>query len=455
MNTLPGGTTATNEAKLLAPFEEYMFWDDTPDYPMSLFLRVQLQGDFNLDDFRAACNAVALRQIRLVSTVSDSNGKLRWTPASNPVVELLCETFDRHPSGESERVDRLGDAQHLDLRRRPGLRIVATNLSDDRLEHDAKTRVLFQFHHSCCDGMGAVQYVHEVLSEYAHRQSLGTQPAGRPDKPAQSENDRARARHPKARHPKLNILERIPSLFFGLLRLSDFLRRKPSVLATCHDKAAMGSGIVTRELDNSASARYFQTAKQQGVTVNDLLVRDLFHAVRSHFSVAHHENVRLLLPINLRSASVDQEVKNNVGMIFVDRKHEPTESDRFLHGISREMQRVKRWQLGQTSLRTLRFARYLPGGIRTFLRSRDCWATAVLSNLGLPFGETSLPRDTSDHIVAGGVTVERIEFVPPIRENTRIALGVITYANRLQLTLHYDASYVTRDAATRVLQAIP
>jgi hypothetical protein len=141
-----------------------------------------------------------------------------------------------------------------------------------------------------------------------------------------------------------------------------------------------------------------------------------------------------------------QPIANRVGMIFVDRRLRQLQGPQLLQGLAKEMLRVKRWRLGQTSAKLLWVARFLPGGIQNFLVSRACWATAVLSNLGQPFGSRDAPP-----IKFGASVVENVFFVTPIRDKTSVAMGVVTFGGRLNLTLHYDPSVISLSHAEKLL----
>ena len=80
------------------------------------------------------------------------------------------------------------------------------------------------------------------------------------------------------------------------------------------------------------------------------------------------------------------------------------------------------------------------------LGSDRCLATAVLSNLGPQLGELPVPYRHGRACI-GGLQLEQVELLPPVRRHTRAALGVVTYAGELTLSLHYDAACLNSEAA--------
>ena len=62
--------------------------------------------------------------------------------------------------GQGVRAGRLPHATAMDLFRQTGLRIWV-------LPADAATGVVLQFHHACCDGVGALRFISDLFAAYA------------------------------------------------------------------------------------------------------------------------------------------------------------------------------------------------------------------------------------------------------------------------------------------------
>ncbi len=98
---------------------------------------------------------------------------------------------------------------------------------------------------------------------------------------------------------------------------------------------------------------------------------------------------------------------------------------------------IKRFRLGLIFVWVTKWLCRCPPVMRRMLAGRRCMSTAVLSNLGVQLDETPLPRRRG-RIMAGNVMLAQIEFFPPVRPFTRVAVGAVTYAGELNIAVHYD-----------------
>jgi hypothetical protein len=103
-----------------------------------------------------------LLQARIQGDAGDRTRNLFWVDSTpgRPVLVWQSDSFDL-PSDERTPIN---------LAREPGLRIWL---------HEAaqSTEILAQFHHSCCDGLGAMQFLRTLLEFYDGRSEEGP-PAG-------------------------------------------------------------------------------------------------------------------------------------------------------------------------------------------------------------------------------------------------------------------------------------
>ena len=77
-------------------------------------------------------------------------------------------------------------------------------------------------------------------------------------------------------------------------------------------------------------------------------------------------------------------------------------------------------------------------------------ATSVLTNLGRPFANSLLPRQDGK-IVAGDIVLEAVEGVVPLRPHTCAGFALTTYADQLNIVLHYDLRVLTQNQAEDLL----
>jgi hypothetical protein len=343
----------------------------------------------------------------------------------------------------------------IDLFLGPGLRVSARQL-------DRETELVLQFHHSCCDAIGALRFVEDLLVAYTA--AIGDFAKPTPFRPIDDQRllDRARV----GMTPK-KLLGMVHKQAVGLLGTRQFLMRRPVPIQPITMESATAAlpgdfpSAHAHHFSESETAGLMATAREAGTTVNDLLCRDLFLALGDFRAKRElgdgSEWLRLSIPMNLRHRD-DQQMSaaNVVSMVFLDRRPPDfADGQALLRGIGREMRSIKKNQLGLTFPLALRFTRCLPGAIgrlRRMSKQQVCRVTTVLSNLGQPLRDVPLSR-RDEKIVAGGMILERLEFLPPVRPYTMAALGASTYANRLQIALHFDARCLTTVDAEALLHA--
>src|SRR5262249_6640383 len=133
----------------------------------------------------------------------------------------------------------------------------------------AGTEVLLQFHHCCCDGVGAVRLIETLMTAYAAPAEPGV--AG-PD----TRLYRARSRCP------LGAWESARTAPNDLWRISQFLRTNVRPLAGSRFPGAADSrglpppDLISHTLEVPESEHVCSLARRANATVNDLLLRDLF-----------------------------------------------------------------------------------------------------------------------------------------------------------------------------------
>lgn len=433
----------------LVPFEEYMLIDDRPTHPMSFFFKLAFCGTCDPTALDAALQ-VALRWHPLLAAIVTQPGKNRFewsaTEPQHRAVQWVPDDPNESPI----------PATAFDLFREPGLRVLGRS-------RESATGLQFQFHHSCCDAIGALRFVEDLLVAYAAAIDGDANLAKFRSIDEHRLRDRGRF---ELTRWKLVRMARKQAV--GLLGAGQFLMRqpvpvKPIVAGLANAKLPnVFPAAQTHEFSEAETAGLFATARELKTTVNNVLIRDLFLALgdfRLRRQLGHDRDwLRLSIPMNLRSGSDEtQSAANVVSMIFLDRRpHEFSDRKTLLAGIDAEMNLIKRNQLGFTFPLSLRFTRSLPGAIsrmRRMSKKEVCRGTAVLSNLVRPFTDAPLPR-RDGRLVAGGLTLERIEFLPPVRPHTLAAFGVLTYAERLNVALHFDPRGLTEQDASELLRNV-
>lgn len=429
----------------LVAFEHYMLADDRLAYPMTFFFRLNFTGRFDRGRFQEALRAALLGHPLLHahvrgSAAGDTSG-LAWMDASAPDLLVSWNTKDSpvlFPEG-----------LRIDLQRETGIRVWAR-------EGRETTCLLLQFHHSCSDGIGATHFIESLLTAYAG--APGSCPRHSSNVSSGRSIFRARGRL------GLNFLEIGRRLRSEIPRIVSFFLTTPLPVAgrssAKPDASALtpSPGLLSHSFGAAEFDQICSTAKQKGVTVNDLLLRDLFVTLdswnRLHAPGHYAGSLRISIPMNLRSsADMSMSAVNAMSMVFLDRHSSRiAEPETLLNGIRTETRAMKQGRWGLTLLWMLRFVGTFPGGLKAILGSIRCMNSSVLSNLGTVFADSPL-RGPSDRIVTNDVTLESVEFFPPVRPLTHAAFGVASYGKQLVVGLNYDRLTLTSKDAHDLLGA--
>lgn len=422
----------------LSPYESYILADDRPTSPMTYFARLRFTGKIERGAIECALATALARHPLLTAVVDRSGRRPMWMPA---VQRPAIEWRPLPPAGA------MPACQWIDLSQEPGLRVSV-------LEGDADDELWMQFHHACCDGVGALRFIEDVLVAYALEQGAGTARTVLdeldPDLLAQRAGFALTAG---------KLLRMLPQQAVGLLGARQFLMRRPVPL-TPHDPptapVTQFPSAATHTCDASETDAYQDAARAADVTINDLLLRDLFLAVaefRSARGIGGADDwLRLSVPMNLRSVG-DRRLSaaNVVSLVFPERQSaDLADPDALLRSIVEEMRLIKRKQLGLTFVLSLRACDALPGGVGRMVKADRCAATTVLSNVGLPLAKAPLPR-RDGRLVAGNLTLEAMDLMTLVRPLTCIAFVVFRYAGRLNITAHWDQRVLSADDANDLM----
>ena len=162
----------------LSTFERYMLLDDRPDYPMVFVVQLKLSGEIRRPAFESSFEEALSRHPLLCA--------LLRRPARSGPEWMLAE--DQRPAVDW---DVLGAAigsprgERIDLGSEVGLRVWVR-------QGDGAAEVTLQFHHACCDGIGALRFIGHLLAAYGTRTaSADRRPTLHPCDPASLVRPRA------------------------------------------------------------------------------------------------------------------------------------------------------------------------------------------------------------------------------------------------------------------------
>jgi NRPS condensation-like uncharacterized protein len=425
----------------LAPFERLFLSDESPSYPMQFFYRLRFLGQLQRYTLDKALHT-ALARHPLLTAVVQENRNPHWAACSDPMpaVEWLAQ----------EPAPPFPPARPIDIRKRPGLQVVAVVGSN-------RSDLILQFHHAACDGVGAFDFATDLLTAYANA-AAGTS---------------------RYRFKPLDI-ERLGSrgawaldgwqLFRWSMRQTEswrslwrFFRRRPAALlphrAFLDDAAPPPTfpEACVHHFDRDESAALARLAHGSETTLNGLLVRDLFLALgqwRRRHNLPADDWLRLMIPINMRTAA-DRRLPaaNKVSMFFLDHcSSEEPDAAALLARINGVLANIKddhfglAWPLGLRVLDNVLSRQWA----HARLSRRRCLYSTLLTNLGPVLAASPLPRDDR-RLVVGDMILDEVEFVPITRPLQCLGFAVSTYAGKMTVGMRYDSRVVMPEQAREVL----
>jgi len=435
----------------LTPFERYYLSDDSRQYPTTFPVELRISGPLERAPFLRAIEQAVERHPLLGALVEKSGLNPIWIagPREPACVDWSdCSAPIAHSHGE-----------YIDLTVERGMRVwVRAN--------DEAARVVFQFHHSCCDGLASTQFLDDVLVLYASAVTDSSQVPALAPVNVERLRDRAAVDLSGAQPGFRAFVRDIMITLYVWARI--LFRRVAIVAAPLHsalpraagqpaDERSSVSEILSFEqhqLTPAEAEAYRQAALRHSVAPNDLMIRDLILAIddwNRRQRAASRAACRVNVPVNVRGREgADIPASNRLGFGFVTiSPRELGNREKLLQAVHSQTEQIKQWKLALYFLGGLGLATVFPGAVPASLRWKKSFATVVLSNIGRLMAHSRLPR-SEDRLVCGNVILEHITGAPPIRRNTRAALIVGEYGGATTISLRCE-SRLFSPADTRAL----
>ncbi len=431
-------------------FEYYMWRDGRPRHPMSFFIRLGCSGTFDREAFQAALMDAIRRHPLLRSRWEVGKGRCRWVASPDPT--SFCDI-----DGEDAPM-LLPGSEEIDLQNENGLRVWVRIAAE-------RTCICLQFHHACCDGVGANQFIEDLLISYDHR--ARAREGVPPLRPLDEKRLRLRARFGLSWWKRLlRILIDTWGVVVGCIM---FFVPRPLPVASPEEPSLGESDLMVVPVPLSVRlppanlSRLLAAARQRRVTLYELLLRDLFLTFRDwneHYAPGlHRRMLRIMVPMDLRVADdVRTPAANIVGMVNIDRYLHwriYRNPDVLLRSIKLELRYLRLFRFGITFVRVTQLlnivGRIIPRIQNLFYEMERCIVTAGLSNSGRVFGNTPLTQPDGK-MAAGDLVVESVEGAPPHRAHSGLCYSIYTYAGELSITMNYDRRRFTGEDARELLQ---
>lgn len=421
-----------------------MLADDRPAHPMQFFCRLWFAGAIDRHRFMGAASEAINRHRLLNATVARIGRCWCWVPSDK--VEPELNWFATEP------LDTMPAARWIDLESSPGLRITVR-------QGQSRADVVFHFHHACCDGTGAMQYIHDLLVLYSN---ANQHEARKVTLDALDEQKLlSRETFGLSRWDRLKLTRK---QLVGVAGIRQFFSRSPQPLVPHEvepDQSELPPAyptVLVHEFDQQQTTSIKQRAMEIGVSMNDLLVGSLFLAITSWRSENRlgdeRDWLRMSVPVSMRQfGSESIPAANFVSMIFLDRRGLDCEQpEELVRGIRDEMDLIKRNQLGFTFPLTLQAFKLLTGGVKRAINAKTCSASGLVTNVGTILARSPLPRHEGK-LMINGLLLDRVEIGAPNRPYQCVAFSLLIYGGRLALCTQYDSRVLDKAQASGLLGA--
>lgn len=418
----------------LAAFEQYMLLDDDPRYPPTFFIQLQLKGRLDRPSLVEAYEEALRRHPLLCCRVERRMGRYYWvwTPESGAAAELNPDVWRASKPW----------MQPINLFDETGVRAWG-EIGDSGAE------ITLQFHHACCDGIGASQFLEDIAVYYARLTTVdGPLPELRFLRPEAllTRADVASRRVgwlPGSLPRRLAVMLR-DSVDFLFLERKEYLKAIPEADS---QKQCDEFNLQSEYLDRATTRRLRNIASRANVTLNDILTRDLMETLEEwnrESGGAHRRRlISLVIPTSLRGPDDDQlPAANVVGYAFpVRTRMEMRDSRRLLTDLGEEMREFLAAQYGWLFVQGLMITQRIPflmSVSRLMLRNR-CMGMAVLSHMGNRLNSISTRLNSvGNEIRVGNMILGEIRCVPPLRHGTHAAAATYIIGGRLMVNLRCD-----------------
>jgi len=420
--------------------ERYHLCDDTDQNPNVIGCELTVSGEVDPDIATLALRDTARRHPLICARLKD--GKHWVYDLATDIERLAWHGIAEDPQEDLRRIDPIDQfaARFLMLRR------------------DNLTVLSFRTHHALMDGGGGLQLVADWLATY-HRISSGTtKPASRKTNPEilpQRNNLRLLNRR---------FLSKLWIQPIAMLGATKFLFRRVSGIDAGSDSTADNLPpndfhVITQTISSESVAELRAAANSTEATVNDLILRAVFLSLHEFRQLQENhqpdEWLRLVIPISIRDfADRRLPAANRATLVQLDRTDRDfADPAGLLWGINYELGNIRNWNLEKTFLLVMRCLSVIPGFLSRSAKKDVCRATSVVTNLGAPFERLKLER-IDGKLRSGGLIIEDVGLIVPLRKHTPIGLAVIRYAGQLKLCLHYDPVQLNEKHARQVLQMV-
>ena len=434
---ITGTSPAGSESYLpLTAFESLMWQDQRASWPMTFSVQADFSGCVDRRALQIASNTAVSRHPLLHSTVERRSRQWQWHLAAKKPPEIIWQDASGTVNSNAWSA--------IDLRQECGIRLLVQT-------DEERSRLFLVVHHATCDGIGALNFLGDLLATYhglvagidydslqfnwdvagmAHRGDIAW---GR------------RVRPPSTNSPPPTPIPRSAILSQAL----EFLTLSPLRLAPRSIARGTGGPSSTPEppfvralVPAPDVHRLREIAQSKGAQLNDLLLREMVLTIlawqtEQTGAPPRRGAFRITMPVNLRSEGHRRIPAANIlsyGFVH-SRRAEWTDPQALLESIAFQTRAIVDQGWAEIFLTGLTIAQQVPGLLPIILTLSRSFSTLVFSNVGEVVRRMRFRPPLRDgRLIAGGLILEQLTAVPPVRPGTRLAMAATIYNGMLGLS---------------------
>jgi hypothetical protein len=214
-----------------------------------------------------------------------------------------------------------------------------------------------------------------------------------------------------------------------------------------------------RTLDARVLLGLRRLARRRGVTVNDLLIREMFFVLRDwnrrHAPLATAGRLSQMIPLNMRNLHHDRVPATNVMAAWYCNRDvaDLEDPEVLLQSIHDEGVFVRRSGLPALPLIVLGLLRWIPGHLQLLSRSPSNFSTVVLSNMGDPWRVAcgDFPTTPAGEPIFGNIVLREAVSSAPLPAGNRAAFTVWHADDRMRIAVRCDRQFFSREDAESLL----
>lgn len=430
----PAHATLPNSPELdelpLTSFERSLLGHDTAETPAVFRVLMRFDGPVDRTALTQAFQTAIARQPLLLSRIAGTGMQRVWKRIGTLPVLLW-----QPPGLTADQISRL-EVDPIDIATSCGLRARIWEI-------EGGITILLDFHHACCDGQGARQFIGEWFGLY--EQLLKHEPLQLAPQEPERLKQRGYYRQP---HEPIGLFEGLRNLYLTL--------KGRTVLLPLRKESLPGeqlSNIGERPLSIEQTSLLRSNLKANRLTLNDVGLAASITTFASRYpEVAHRGYITVLHPIDLRWPSdLKTPACNRVGLTFIRRRiRDCRDLTGLLNSLREQMQYIKHRYVGAEFLRGLDLAEGIPGVLPTLERWGWFRPTLQFTCLGDTTRAIHYRFPLNDGVIDfHGLRLNRISGFMQLGPYVPVSIAACETNQRLTLTVRSNPRYVTADENER------